>query len=219
MWRRDPRDRRYPERLAGSTLASLLFHALLAVLLFSVVINSAQEGATESVSGGTLVTIERRVPVVASVPVAAHRAAPMPHAPRIAPAHHAPAAQPPHQAQPPQKPELSHIVPSAPPQASPLPQATVVPTAQPTAPLIETQPQPDLPAVPTSVPTAVAVAVTVKIPPTAAPSPVPTTVPSARPSPRPPVPTAAPTDRPHTPAPVATAAPTASSAPQVARAT
>ncbi len=214
MWRRDPTDRRYPERLAGSTLASLVIHALLAILLFSLVANSALEGATESVSGATLVTIERQVPVVAQAPAVTHEAAPMPHAPRIAPVRHAPVAEPPRQKQPPQKPELSHIVPSAPPQASPLPQASIVPTALPTEkPLFEKLPQPALPAVPTSMPSVATVAVTVTIPPTAAPSPAPTSVPAAHPSPHPPAPTAAPTRRPASPAPVATAEPRATAAP------
>ncbi len=217
MWRRDPRDRRYPERLAGSTLTSLLIHALLAILLFAVVANTAFEGATESVTGGTLVTLERKVPAVAQVPTPVRQAAPVPHA-SIAPVQHPPAAQPPRQKQPPRRPELSHIVPSAPPQPSPLPQASIVPTALPTQPLIEPQPQRELPAVPTSVPTAAAVAVTVTIPPTAAPSPAPTAPPTAKPTPRPPAPTAAPTAKPQTPAPAATVAPTAQPSPQLARA-
>ena len=63
---RDPRDRRYRERLAGSTLASLVLHALLAMLLVGLVMSSSQEGATENTEGGTVVTIERRTPAVAS---------------------------------------------------------------------------------------------------------------------------------------------------------
>lgn len=210
--KRDPQDRRYRERLAGSYLASLLFHVLLAAALFAVIANSSEEGATESQIGGSIVTLEQRAPVVAQAPVKTEQAAPVPHAPRIAPVRHAQAARPAHAPQPPLHHELSKFSPTAPPNPTPLPQASPEPNVQPTQAVVEPQPiaRVEIPAVPTSVPTAVSVAVAVTMPPTAAPSPVPTTAPTAQPSPRPPAPTAAPTAKPHTPAPTApTAAPTA----------
>ncbi len=198
LWR-DPRDRRYGERLAGSYLASLLLHALFALLVFSVVANTSEEGASESRIGGSIVTVEQRAPVVAQAPVKT-QAAPLPHAPRIAPVQHAHAAQPAHQPQPPAHHELAKFAPTAPPNPTPLPQATTQPNVQPTQAVFEPQPQNELPAVPSSAPTAAAVAVSVTIPPTAAPMPVPTAVATVRPSTRP-VATAAPTTKPQTPAP------------------
>jgi hypothetical protein len=198
-------DRRYPERLAGSYLASLLVHALLAVLVVAVATSSSQEGASESISGGSLVTLESRAPVVAqAAPVQV--AAPAPHAPRIAPVAHPPQVQPARQPVPPLRHELTKIAPTAPAQASPLPQATVQPNPQPTQAAFEPRPSTELPAVPTSMPTAIAVAVTVKTPPTVAPSPVPTAAPTVRPTERPPAPTAPPTAKPQAPAPVVTTA-------------
>ncbi|MGA8535292.1 MAG: hypothetical protein WB615_14380, partial [Candidatus Tumulicola sp.] len=74
----DPRNWRYRERLAGSTFASLLLHALLALLLVSIIASSAQEGATENVEGGSLVMLERRTPaVIANQPAAARAALPV----------------------------------------------------------------------------------------------------------------------------------------------
>src|SRR5260370_23410491 len=84
MFEPDPSDRRYRRRLAGSYLASLLIHLALAALLFSVLSNSSQQSASESVKGGEIVSLEQRAPVVpAAAP--AQVAAPQPHAPRIAP--------------------------------------------------------------------------------------------------------------------------------------
>ncbi len=154
MEERDPKDRRYRERLAGSYLASLIFHALLAALLFSVVSNSSQEGANENVSGAELVTLEQRAPAVAQVPVQAPQAAPVPNAPRIAPVQRAPLARPAHQLRPPARPELSKFAPTAPPNPTPLPQASPEPNVQPTQAVYETKPQNELPAVPTPVPAA-----------------------------------------------------------------
>src|SRR5262249_51347448 len=102
-------------------------HALLAVLLFSVVANTSEEGASESQIGGSIVTVEQRAPVVAQAPVKTQQAAPVPHAPRIAPVHHARAAQPAHQPQPPARHELAKFAPTAPPNPTPLPQATPQP--------------------------------------------------------------------------------------------
>jgi hypothetical protein len=224
---RDPRDRRYPERLTASFFASLFIHALLAALLFSVIASSSQEGATESVSGGEVVTITRTSPiVVANQPAAVRAVAPVPHVPVIAPLRHAPVAQPQTQRLPVNRHELAKIAPTAPPNPRPIPQQTPQPNPQPTQNIFEAQPRTELPAAPVSVPTVAPVAVAIKAPPTAAPSPAPTTAPSARPSPKPPAPVAKPTARAVTPAPAlpkasptaaavarATAAPSATAAP------
>jgi hypothetical protein len=199
---RDPRDRRYRERLAGSFLASLFLHALLAALLFSVLTSSSQEGATESVQGGEVVTIERTSPVVvANQPAAARAVVPVPHVNVIAPVRHAPLAQPQTQRSPVNRHELAKTVPSAPPNPRPIPQQSPQPNPQPTQNIFETQPQTEIPAAPLTVPTVAPVAVSIKAPPTAAPSPAPTTAPSTRPSPKPPAPIARATVHPATPAP------------------
>lgn len=216
----DPTDRRYRERLAGSTLASFLLHLVLAALLFAVVANSSQEGASESVIGAQIVTVQQRTPALAQVqPAVPHPAAPQPFAPRIAPPQHPPLVQPARQPIPPSRHELAKIVASAPPNPPPVPQASVQPAPQPTQPVVEPHPAMNVAAVPVSLPTASAVAVTLKFPPTAAPSPVPTSAPTARPTQRPPSPTAAPSQPPATPAPVAsaTAAPTAAPAAPAAK--
>jgi len=209
-WERDPRDRRYPERLAASSLISLLLHALFALLFFSVLTSSSQEGATETTSG-EIITIERRAPVtVANAPAAPQPAPPLPHAPVVAPIRHAPLVQPQAQRLPQNRHELARVSPSAPPNPRPIPQQTPQPNPQPTQNVYEVQPQNQQPAAPVSVPTVAPVAVAIKPLATAAPSPAPTTAPSARPSPKPPAPTASPSARPATPAPaVPSAAPTA----------
>jgi hypothetical protein len=182
---RDPRDRRYPERLAGSFLASLIVHALLAALLFTVLVSSSQQGATESVQGGEVITIARTSPIaVANQPAAIHAVAPVPHVRVVAPLQHAAVAQLESQRQPVNRHELAKIAPTAPPNPRPIPQQTPQPNPQPTQNIFETQPRNELPAAPVSVPTVAPVAVTLKPPPTAAPSPVPTSAPSARPSPK-----------------------------------
>lgn len=212
MLERDPRDPRRRERLAGSYLASLLLHALIAALLFTLASSSSQEGASESVSGGTVVTLEQRTPVVAVAQAPAQQAAPVPNVPRIAPVvHHAPLVQAKTQPNPPQHHELANIVPSASPNPTPVPQASEQPNPQPTTPIYEPNPQNELPAVPTSVPSIGPQQVAIKVPPTAAPTPVPSAPPTAKPpTPRPPVPTTAPpTAKPATPVPQATAKPTA----------
>ncbi len=211
MWERDPRDRYYRERLAGSTVASLLLHALLAALLFSVLVSSSQEGATENVQGGEIVTLERRSPIeVAQQPSATQAVPPVPHAPRVAPIRHAPVAQPQTQRLPQNRHELARQTPKAPPNPKPLPQQSPQPNPQPTENPYEVTPRNELPAVPVNVPTLTPQAVAVKLPPTAAPSPAPSAAPSARPSPKPPAPSARPSLKPATPAPVQpSAAPTA----------
>ncbi|HUN29838.1 MAG TPA: hypothetical protein VMV65_08510 [Alphaproteobacteria bacterium] len=221
MLKRDPRDPRRRERLAGSYLASLIVHALIAALLFTLASSSSQEGASESVSGGTLVTLEQRAPVVAQVAAPAQQAAPVPNVPRVAPVvHHAPLVRPQRQPKPPQRHELAKFAPTAPPNPTPVPQASTQPVPQPTTPVYETRPQNELPAVPTAVPSVPIQSVAMRIPPTSAPTPVPSVAPTAKPTPRPPAPTAAPTAKPATPAPSAppTAAPT-SAAVVAARAT
>jgi hypothetical protein len=208
---RDPRDRRYPERLTASFFASLLIHALLALLLFSVLASSSQEGATESVQGGEVVTITRTSPiVVANQPASSHAAPPVPHAPVVAPLRHAPLAQPQSQRLPVNRHELAKTAPTAPPNPRPIPQQTPQPNPQPTQNIFETQPHNALPAAPVNVPTVAPIAVALKPPPTTAPSPAPTAAPSARPSPKPPAPIVKPSAKTATPAPaVPKASPTA----------
>jgi hypothetical protein len=211
MLERDPRDPRRRERLAGSYLASLLLHALIALFVFTLASSSSQEGASESISGGSVVTLEQRTPVVAVAQAPAQQAAPIPNVPRISPVvQHAPLVQAKTQPNPPQHHELANIVPSAPPNPTPVPQASEQPNPQPTTPIYEPNPQNQLPAVPTSVPSIAPQQVAIKVPPTAAPTPMPSAPPTAKPpTPRPPAPTAAPTAKPATPAPQPTARPTA----------
>jgi hypothetical protein len=123
--------------------------------------------------------------------------------------HHAPLVRPAAQPVPPRRHELSAVAPTAPPNPTPLPQASKQPNPQPTAPTYDVQPERDIPAVPTAVPSVGVQTVAVRIPPTAAPTPVPSASPTAAPTPRP-VATLAPTAKPQTPAP---AAPTASPTP------
>jgi hypothetical protein len=203
-------DRRYRERLGASYLVSVGFHAMLAALLFSIVSHASEEGATESVSGTSFVTIEN---VVAAAPAPA-RAAPVPHAPVVAPVRHAPLAQPARQPLPPVHHELSKFAPTAPPNPTPLPQASLQPNPVPTQPVFEPRPQNALPAVPTSVPSAPVVAVTITAPPTAAPTPAPTQAPTAAPTPHP-APTAKPTIAPTAAPVVAIRNPAAPSAPPI----
>jgi hypothetical protein len=226
-FKRDSRDRRYPERLTASFFASLLIHALLAALLFSVLASSSQEGATESVAGGEVVTITRTSPVVvANQPAAVRAAPPIPHVPVISPVQHAPLAQPQAQRLPVNRHELAKIAPTAPPNPRPIPQQSPQPNPQPTQNIFETRPSNELPAAPVNIPTVAPIAVSIKTPPTAAPSPAATSAPSARPSPKPPAPVVRPSARVATPAPAlpqasptaaavarATAAPSASAAP------
>jgi hypothetical protein len=202
-FRRDPRDRRYPERLTGSFFASLIIHALLAVLLFTVLVSSSEQGANENVQGGEVVTVSRTSPVtVANQPAATHAAVPVPHVRTIAPVQHAPLAVPQTQRQPTNRHELARTAPHAPPNPRPLPQTTPQPAPEPTQNIFETKPANEVPAAPVSIPTVAPVAVAVKAPPTAAPSPSPSTAPIQHPSPRPPAPTARPSAKPATPAPI-----------------
>jgi hypothetical protein len=198
---RDPRDRRYPERLAGSFLASLLLHVLLAVLLFTVLVSSSEQGANENVAGGEVVTISRTSPAVIPNQSAARAVAPVPHVPVIAPLRHAPLTAPLAQRQPVNRHELAKSAPTAPPNPRPIPQTTPQPNPQPTQNVAETHPAYEVPAAPVSIPTVGPIAVALKPPPTAVPSPAPSRAPVARPSPKPVAPTARPSAKPATPAP------------------
>ncbi|MEO6836420.1 MAG: hypothetical protein ABI231_11010 [Candidatus Tumulicola sp.] len=192
---RDPRDRHYRERLAGSTLASVILHALIAMLLVSVIVSASQEGATENVEGGSVVTLERRTPAVAAKsPAAAQAALSVAHVPRLAPVRHAALAQPQTQLLPQNRHELAREAPTAPPNPRAIPQQRAQPNPAPTQNVYEVHPGSELPAAPVSVPTVAPVAVAVKTPPSAAPSPAPTAVaPAAKASPAPVAPSAAPT--------------------------
>lgn len=205
---RDPRDRYYRERLGASTIASILVHALFALLLVSIVASSSQEGATENVEGGTIVMLERRSPaVIASQPEAVRAALPVAHVPRIAAVQHAPLSQPQEQRLPQNRHELAREAPTAPPNPRPIPQRSAQPNPQPTQNVYEVQPKAELPAAPVSVPTAAPVSVALKVAPSASPSPAPTVAPVTR-TPKPPAPSAAPARR-ATPAPALTVAPSA----------
>ncbi|MBV8374379.1 MAG: hypothetical protein JO302_02620 [Candidatus Eremiobacteraeota bacterium] len=210
-WERDPIDRYYRERLAGSTLASLILHALFALLFFSVLASSSQEGATEKAAGGETVTIERRAPIsVANVPAAVAQTPPVPHVPRIAPIRHAPIVQPQTQRLPQNLHELAREVPSAPPNPRPIPQQSPQPNPQPTQNVYEVQPSNEVPAAPANVATIAPLAVSIKPLATAVPSPAPTAAPSLRPSSKPPAPTALPSAKVASPAPARpSASPTA----------
>jgi len=119
LLKRDERDPNHRERLAGAYGGSIVLHAIAAALLFAVVANSSQEGATESQIGGDVVTIERRSPVQIPQPSVPEQAQPVPHAPVIAPIRHAPIPNPATQSVPQARPELSKIVAKAPPQPRP----------------------------------------------------------------------------------------------------
>ncbi|MGA7201871.1 MAG: hypothetical protein WBX26_08580, partial [Candidatus Cybelea sp.] len=168
-FQRDPKDRRYPERLAGSFLASLLLHVLLAALLFTVLVSSSEQGASENVEGGEVITVSRTSPVVLpNQPVTARAVAPVPHVPQIAPLRHAPLTAPLAQRLPVNRHELAKSAPTAPPNPRPIPQTTPQPNPQPTQNIAETRPSYEVPAAPVSIPTVGPVAVAVKPPPSAA---------------------------------------------------
>jgi hypothetical protein len=213
MFQRDPRDRRYPERLTGSFLASLFIHALLAALLFSVLVSSSEQGASENVQGGEVITLSRTSPVVvANQPVSTQAVVPVPRVREIAPLRHAALTAPQAQRLPQNRHELAKSAPTAPPNPQPIPQTSPQPNPQPTQNVFEVHPSNEVPAAPLSIPTVGPVAVALKAPPTAAPSPAPSSAPVASASPRPPAPKASPSARPATPAPaVPKAAPTAAS--------
>jgi hypothetical protein len=206
MRARDPRDRKYPARLTLSYVVSCIVHALLALLLFSIASSSSQEGASQSIQGGEIVTVEHRA-VAQAQPVPAPSAVPpVPHAPVIAPVpHHAPAPQTAAQKQPQNLHELARNTPNATPNPKPVPQSSAAPNPQPTQQVFEPKPEQAIPAVPISVAAATITAITIKTPPTAVPSPAPSAAPKAVPTAAKAQPTTAPTRAPATPAPISTA--------------
>ncbi len=179
---RDDNDRRHPQRLTTSFVASLILHALAAMLLFSLATSSSQQASSESVQGAQIVTVTSQA-VPKTVAVAVPRAAPpVPHA-AVAPHRQAaaqPRSAPPH---PRVHHELSKFAPTAPPNPTPAPEASAAPNPQPTQPEIALTPLPIVAAVPTSVPARI-VAATVRAPPTAPPTQAPTAAPTARPVPK-----------------------------------
>ncbi len=206
MRARDPRDRTHPARLTLSTVLSLVLHVLLALLLFTVVSSSSQEGATGSIQGGEIVTVQQRAVAQAQPAPAPSVVPPVPHVPLVAPLHHAPAPQTAAQRQPQNHHELAQFKPKSAPNPLPVPQSTARPNPQPTVEVFEPKPDTGIPAAPLTIPEATVIAVAIKAPPTAAPSPHPTSVPSAKPVAVKPLPSAAPSKAPATPAPVATSA-------------
>ncbi|MBV9271164.1 MAG: hypothetical protein JO165_08720 [Candidatus Eremiobacteraeota bacterium] len=181
----DPQDR-YRKRLASGFAGSLIFHALLALLLFTLS-SSSSEQASENVNGGEIVSVTTRAPVVPTKPVHPTQAKPVPVVAVPRKSRPRPVVQP----HPRVLHELSKQAPTAPPNPTPQPQRTPVPQSQPTEAPIQATAAPIMPQ-PTSVPTLAPVSVAVKAPPTQ--------------SPPKPVPTISPTT---VPKPVATAAPTA----------
>jgi hypothetical protein len=178
---RDDNDRRHPQRLTTSFVASLILHALLAALLFSIATSSSEQASSESVQGAQIVTVtSQAVPKTVAVAVP-HAAPPIPHA-RTAPQQVAaqPRSAPPH---PPVHHELSKFAPTAPPNPTPAPEASAAPNPQPTQPEIALTPLPIVAAVPTSVPARI-IAATIHAPPTAPPTQAPTAAPTARPVPK-----------------------------------
>ncbi|HTU81599.1 MAG TPA: hypothetical protein VMF61_05695 [Candidatus Acidoferrales bacterium] len=177
--------------------------------MFSLVSSSSEEGASESVSGGTLVTLERAAPVVATVPAPQHPVQPVPNVPHVAPeVHHAPLVHPKTQPHPPQQHELAMNVPSASPNPSPLPQQTPQPNPQPTVPAVDIRPAPETPAVKVTPQPTIAPLRVAEVTPSARPSatPQPSAAPTSTPLPATPAPTAPPTQHPSSPAPPAPAA-------------
>lgn len=197
MRRRDPIDERHDERLAGSTLGSILMHFLAAAFLISVAASAAQESAPEDYIGGDVTSIAQvqpiarvRVKVTPTQPVPRHVVTPVKQAP------------PPHPVHQPIRTlhELTQVVRSAPPNPTPIPQTTPVPLPVPTQTAIALMQ-------PTSAPTPTATPV-----PTANPTDTPKPVATPRPQPTPkPVPTVAPTARP-----APTVAPTVRTVPTIA---
>lgn len=160
---------------------SLILHALLALLLFSLATSSSQQASSESIQGAQIVTVtSQAVPKTVAIAVP-HAAPPVPHA-QVAPKQSTtqPRSAPPH---PVVHHELAKFAPTAPPNPTPAPVASAAPNPQPTQPEIALTPLPIAAAVPTSVPARV-VAATVRAPPTAPPTQAPTAAPTARPVPK-----------------------------------
>lgn len=182
--KRDPLDRRRPERTAASFVASALVHALVAAFLFSLATSSSQ--APESLSGAVVITVTSQ-PVPARAPVLAASQPRKHSAPARPYVHH----------------ELAKFAPTAPPN----------PTPPPTAAPIEVSPAPLPVQVPTAAPVTVSARVALRSPkpmprftPKPLPSLTPKPLPALTPQPEPSViaVTAAPL-APGTPVPAATA--------------
>ena len=186
--RRDPTDRRQPERVVASFIASLFFHVVLVVLLFAVATSSSEQVAPDLVQGSEIVQISTRAIAPASRTKPA--AVLLPHAPHIGKAHSRP--QPSAERHPRILHELSKIAPTAPPNPTPVPVASGAPNPSAAEHAVSSSPLPDIAALPRSLPSVTAIAVTVKALPTVAPSAAPTSVPTSRPLSRTPTPSAAP---------------------------
>lgn len=188
--RRDPLDRRRSERVAGSFLASLFVHGLLALLLFSLATTSSEQSPPEEYAGAAIVTVSSR-----AVPQPV-REPPAPVPPQAARAPQRRAALPRSAAPHPRVlHDLAVIKPhSTPVPPTPAPVSSAPPNPVPTQAAFSVTPAPLEPALPSSMPTAAAVAVTVKAPATASPRPPMPTAAPVRPTarPRPPAPSAAP---------------------------
>jgi hypothetical protein len=203
MHRRDHTDERHDQRIAGSTLASLLIHLLFAALLFSAAASSAETSSVEEDVGGQVVAVSPIAITTSTAAAATPVPTIQPPQPTPVPLVAAPAMHPQHQ---PIRTlhELTQVVPSAAPNPTPVPQTTPqplpLPTAQvaviqpTTAPTPRETPRPATPA-PTVAPT---------VAPTPKPKPVQTLVPTPKPQPKPlatvrpapsakPLPTVAPT--------------------------
>jgi hypothetical protein len=200
------RDTTYRRRLTGGFVASLVFHALLAAILFTLSSSSSEQASSESVSGGEVVSVTRQaIPVPARKQPSVAKPVPVPVRAQPKPMKPRPVVLP----HPRVLHELSKQAPTAPPNPTPQPVHTPVPQAPPTEAPLKTTNEPVI-AQPTAVPTMAPVAVAVKAPPTEAPKPIATAAPSIAPKP---VATAAPTTAPTsnplvaaaTPAPLATA--------------
>lgn len=204
-------DTRRSARLLAGFATSLLIHALLAALLFSLATSSSDQSAPESFSSSAIVTVTRESVAKPQPAAAAQAEPPAPHAPALP--NRVVAAQPrsaaPH---PPVRHELAKFAPTAPPNPTPQPESSSAPNPLPTQAVIAVTPAPLEPAAPTSAPAQI-VAATVKIPPTAAPVPKPTSAPTTAPT-HAAAPSAAPkavtTPKPQPSALFATAAPLAS---------
>ncbi|MGH8163974.1 MAG: hypothetical protein ACREP1_06540, partial [Rhodanobacteraceae bacterium] len=146
MMRRNEADPRRRERVAGSFLASLLLHALAALLLFSVATSSSEQAGSESVQGNEIVSVTTQRVARTAALKATQAVPPVPHAPQIA-APRAPqrvaAATHPRVLH-----ELATFAPTAPPNPTPAPVASAVPNPQPTMAILSSSPVPIPPAAP-----------------------------------------------------------------------
>lgn len=202
---RDPTDGRLRERTTASFIVSLIIHALVALLFFSVLTSSSEQSAPESLEGSSTLTVSRvRVVQRKSAPPVVHP--PQTNAPRVGP----PKARPVLAGHPPvtHHRELAKQNPKAPANPTPAPAAPFSPNPQPSQVAIAMPRPAPLPEVPQRVPNAPPVAMKQTVatpqptvaPATPAPSPKPTPAPQQRatvkPVPASPAPTAGPTAAP-----------------------